>query len=230
MGVESDPFTGELITSKERQDAKVAMLGLGFSKTLNGPIKLTDNALIAIEKKYETTIAELISERSGNIFSPSSKNPLAKDAISRNTDRLVLSQGKEPTCGHNSCAMVLDTLGKPVNVESLIASVRPTEKGILSKDIADLLSRNKVENLFLNGRTINDLSRYTHKGTPVIVRIIDSKNPQDFSHFVVVDGITERAGQKVVAIRDPHGKSYFSPVETFKKAFTGEAIIPRNFK
>lgn len=35
---------------------------------------------------------------------------------------------------------------------------------------------------------------------------------------------------KVVAIRDPHGKSYFSPVETFKKAFTGEAIIPRNFK
>lgn len=92
--------------------------------------------------------------------------------------------------------MVLDTLGKPVTVESLIASVRPTEKGILSKDVADMLSRNKVETIFLNGRTINDLSRYTDKGTPVIVRIIDSKNPQDFSHFVVVDGITERSGQK----------------------------------
>lgn len=166
----------------------------------------------------------------GNVFSPSSKNPLAKDAIPRNTDRLVLNQGQSPTCGHNSCAMVLDTLGKPVNVESLIASVRPTEKGILSKDVADMLSRNKVETIFLNGRTINDLSRYTDKGTPVIVRITDSKNPKEFSHFVVVDGITERAGQKVVAIRDPHGKSYFSPVETFKKAFTGEAIIPRNFK
>ena len=55
----------------------------------------------------------------GNVFSPSSKNPLAKDAIPRNTDRLVLNQGQSPTCGHNSCAMVLDTLGKPVNVESL---------------------------------------------------------------------------------------------------------------
>ena len=50
----------------------------------------------------------------GNVFSPSSKNPLAKDAIPRNTDRLVLNQGQSPTCGHNSCAMVLDTLGKPV--------------------------------------------------------------------------------------------------------------------
>ena len=83
LGAEYDPLTKEKITPKEREDAKVAMLGLGFSKTLNGPIKLTDNALIAIEKKYGTTIAESISERSGNIFSPSSKNPLAKDAISR---------------------------------------------------------------------------------------------------------------------------------------------------
>ena len=230
LGAEYDPLTKEKITPKEREDAKVAMLGLGFSKTLNGPIKLTDNALIAIEKKYGTTIAESISERSGNIFSPSSKNPLAKDAISRNTDRLVLSQGNAPTCGHNSCAMVLDTLGKPVNVESLIATLKPTNEGILSRQVSNLLSKNNVENLFLNGRTINDISRYTDKGTPVIVRITDSKNPKEFSHFVVVDGITERAGQKVVAIRDPHGKSYFSPLETFKKAFTGEAIIPRNFK
>jgi ABC-type bacteriocin/lantibiotic exporter with double-glycine peptidase domain len=139
-------------------------------------------------------------------------------------------EGKEPTCGHNSCAMVLDTLGKPVNVESLIATLKPTQEGILSKEVSNLLSKNNVENLFLNGRTINDISRYTDKGTPVIVRITDSKNPKEFSHFVVVDGITERAGQEVVAIRDPHGKSYFSPLETFKNAFTGEAIIPRNFK
>lgn len=47
---------------------------------------------------------------------------------------------------------------------------------------------------------------------------------------MVVDGITVKNGEKVVAIRDPHGKSYFSPVETFKKAFTGEAIVPRNYK
>jgi len=64
--------------------------------------------------------------------------------------------------------------------------------------------------------------------TPVIVRIDDKS--RDFLYFVVVDGVTVRNGQKVLAIRDPHGKSYFSPLETFKNAFTGEAIIPRNFK
>ncbi|GEM_PF-4576278 len=37
--------------------------------------------------------------------------------------------------------------------------------------------------------------------TPVIVRIDDKS--RDFSHFVVVDGISVRNGQKVVAIRDP---------------------------
>ncbi|WP_334069895.1 C39 family peptidase [Acinetobacter colistiniresistens] len=89
---------------------------------------------------------------------------------------------------------------------------------------------NNIDVYNFSARTLNDLSRYTSNGKPVIVRIADPKNPKEFSHFVVVDGITEKNGQKVVAIRDPHGKSYFSPVDTFKKAFTGEAIVPRNYK
>lgn len=148
----------------------------------------------------------------------------------QNTGRLVLNQGQSLTCGHNSCAMVLDTLGKPVNVESLIVSLKPSEKGIFYTDVSKLLKQNSFDNVALNGRTINDLERYTQKGAPVIVRIVDSNNPSNFSHFVVVDGVTVRNGQKVVAIRDPHGKSYFNPVETFQKAFTGEAVIPRSFK
>ena len=230
LGAEYDPLTKEKITPKEREDAKVAMLGLGFSKTLNGPIKLTDNALIAIEKKYGTTIAESISERSGNIFSPSSNNPLAKDAISRNTDRLVLSQGNAPTCGHNSCAMVMDTLGKPVNIDALIQKYGHKIDGLYPQEVAKILKDNNVDVYSFAGRTINDLGRYTSNRKPVIVRIVKPQNPKEFSHFVVVDGITVKNGEKVVAIRDPHGKSYFSPVETFKKAFTGEAIVPRNYK
>ncbi|WP_262772502.1 VENN motif pre-toxin domain-containing protein, partial [Acinetobacter bereziniae] len=64
--------------------------------------------------------------------------------------------------------------------------------------------------------------------TPVIVRIDDKS--RDFLHFVVVDGVTVRNGQKVLAIRDPHGKSYLSPLDSFKKSFTGDAVIPRSYK
>ena len=45
-----------------------------------------------------------------------------------------------------------------------------------------------------------------------------------------MDGVTIRGGKKVVAIRDPHNASYYSPIESFKKAFTGETVIPRNYK
>ncbi|MCO3324625.1 hypothetical protein FA200_18730 [Pseudomonas aeruginosa] len=50
----------------------------------------------------------------------------------------------------------------------------------------------------------------------------------DFSHFVVVDGVTTRNGVSVVAIRDPHGTQYFSPVAIFEKSFTGEVVVPRS--
>ncbi|MFW1775337.1 hemagglutinin repeat-containing protein, partial [Acinetobacter seifertii] len=156
------------------------------------------------------------------------KNPLKSDAISRETKRLLVSQGNVPTCGHNSCVMVLDTLNKPVNVESLISSIPPKSNGIVLKQVSELLTQNHVENYAFIGRTVTQLEQYTSKGTPVIVRIADDKT--GFSHFVVVDGVTTGGGKKVVAIRDPHNASYYSPVESFKKAFTGETVIPRNYK
>ena len=73
MGAEYDPITKEHLTPKEIQDAKVAMLGLGFSKTLSGPIKLTDNTLAAIEKKYGSDIAAKITNnfyRDDDLLSP----------------------------------------------------------------------------------------------------------------------------------------------------------------
>ena len=91
LGAKFDPLTGEEITPKERQDAKVGMLGLGFTKTVSGVTPLSDDVLIGIEKQYGKEIAEQML--GGNVFSPSSKNPLAKDAIPRNKDRLVLKQG-----------------------------------------------------------------------------------------------------------------------------------------
>ncbi|MFK7702024.1 hypothetical protein [Pseudomonas caspiana] len=73
-----------------------------------------------------------------------------------------------------------------------------------------------------------DLARYTGDGTPVVVRIVDNTKGTDFSHFVVVDGVTTRNGISVEAIRDPHGTQYFSPVSTFQRNFSGEVVVPRS--
>ncbi|WP_262729131.1 hemagglutinin repeat-containing protein [Acinetobacter pittii] len=50
-GAKYDPLTGEEITPNERQLAKASMLGLGLTRTVSGVTRLTDDALIVIEKK-----------------------------------------------------------------------------------------------------------------------------------------------------------------------------------
>ncbi len=155
------------------------------------------------------------------------KNPLLADSMPRNGDRLVLNQGNAPTCGANSCGMVLDTLGRPVDVATLIQKIPPNAEGIYPTDVAALMKSQGVDATAFSGRNVNDLARYTQNGTPVVVRIADP-GVSDFSHFVVVDGVTMRNGVQVVAIRDPQGAQYFSPVTTFNKSFTGEVIVPKS--
>jgi filamentous hemagglutinin len=155
------------------------------------------------------------------------KNPLLVDSIPRNGNRLVLDQEMVPTCGHNSCGMVLDTFGKPVDVAKLIGSIPPTPRGILPKQVETLMKAEGVDAVALPSRNVDDLVRYTSDGVPVVVRIFDRTGGTDFSHFVVVDGVTTRNGVRVVAIRDPHGTQYFSPVNTFQKNFTGDVILPK---
>jgi filamentous hemagglutinin family protein len=154
------------------------------------------------------------------------KNPLLADAVPRNGDRLVLNQGNVPTCGANSCGMALDTMGRPVDVATLIQRIPPSAEGIYSTDVATLMKSQGVDAIALGRRNVSDLARYTENGTPVVVRVADP-GVSDFSHFVVVDGVTTRNGVQVVAIRDPQGAQYFSPVTTFNKSFTGEVIVPK---
>jgi hypothetical protein len=154
------------------------------------------------------------------------KNPLLADAMPRNGDRLVLNQGNVPTCGANSCGMALDTLGRPVDVATLIQRIPPSAEGIYSTDVATLMKSQGVDAIALGRRNVSDLARYTENGTPVVVRVADP-GVSNFSHFVVVDGVTTRNGVQVVAIRDPQGAQYFSPVTTFNKSFTGEVIVPK---
>lgn len=43
----------------------------------------------------------------------------------------------------------------------------------------------------------------------------------------VVDGKSKMTKIEVVAIRDPHGEQYFSPVSTFEHHFSGEVVVVR---
>jgi filamentous hemagglutinin len=69
---------------------------------------------------------------------------LLDDSISRDGDRLVLNQGPTLTCGQNSCGMVLDTLGKEVDVGSLVQKIAPAEDGIYARDIESLMTSEGV--------------------------------------------------------------------------------------
>jgi len=186
----------------------------------------------AAKQRAALNVAADVGDAKGGIFtgggSSSPKNPLLEDKIDRFGDRLVVSQGAAPTCGHNSCGMVLDTLGKKVDINELIKKMPPSEQGIYSRDVAALMNSQGVPSSVIGSVNVNDLARYTSRGTPVVVRIVDNKTGTNFSHFVVVDGVTERNGIPVVAIRDPHGTQYFSPVSTFEANFSREAVVPRS--
>ncbi len=62
IGLQYDPVTGEEITPKERQIAKASALALGFSKSVSGVTKLSDDVLVAIEKKYGNDFAKVLME------------------------------------------------------------------------------------------------------------------------------------------------------------------------
>ena len=157
--------------------------------------------------------------------STQANHPLLDDSIVRKGDssRPVINQGNTPTCGHNCAAMVLNQQGRYVNVNQLIYSMPPSPKGITVYQVRNLLRQNGLDSRFLPRKSIDDIRRYTASGKPVIVRI-ESNN---FSHFVIVDGVTNRMGRGVVAIRDPHGVQYFSPIETFSNSFTGDVIFTK---
>ncbi|AWH88632.1 DUF637 domain-containing protein [Limnobaculum parvum] len=226
-------------------------IGAGLLETMGVPAEYSELVYAGVSVAGITTIAvksvktgEIlnlsitkegqVTTTAGNVLDTAgmstSRHPLLDDAIPRNGDRLVVNQGVSPTCGHNTCGMVLDTLGKPVDIIGLISKVPPEAGGITSLQVANILKSEGVSAAAWVNRTVSDLTRYTANGTPIIVRIVDKTGGSSFSHFVVVDGVTTRNGISVVAIRDPWGKQYFSPVSTFEKNFTGDVVVPKGWQ
>jgi filamentous hemagglutinin len=71
-------------------------------------------------------------------------------------------------------------------------------------------------------QSVDDLAAATANGNSAIARVaLDGGE----GHFVVVDGVTVRQGQSVVAVRDPGtGTQYFVPTEEFASKFTGQVV------
>lgn len=87
--------------------------------------------------------------------------------------------------------------------------------------LAETLNSNGLPAQRVLGASLEDVAAATAKGNPAIVRMSLDRG----GHAVVVDGVTVRNGQEVVAIRDPAlGRQYFTPVDEFRQKFSGEVI------
>lgn len=90
LGAKFDPLTGEEITPKERQDAKVGMLGLGFTKTVSGVTRVSDEVLATVEKKYGSEIAKkLETETYFRVEGGGSGTKSSMNRITVNSDQTI---------------------------------------------------------------------------------------------------------------------------------------------
>jgi Peptidase C39 family len=155
-------------------------------------------------------------------------------SLPRNGKREVLNQMNAPehgkvACGPTSCGMVLNTAGKPVNLGALIKQSELNPKvGTYGTGLASALRQNGIKDArYIPRISLDDLAKATAHGNPAIVRL----NLNRGGHFVIVDGITVRQAQKVVAIRDPGGgRQYFTPIAEFTEKFSGETVLTNHRK
>jgi filamentous hemagglutinin len=122
--------------------------------------------------------------------------------------------------------MVLSDYGKWANITTLAETAGI--KAPYGTDVIGLtkaLRANGVEsaNWTLNA-SMDELAMATAKGNAAIARMDLARG----GHFVVVDGVTVREGQAVVAVRDPgSGLQYFVPKAEFEAKFSGQAVFTR---
>lgn len=88
--------------------------------------------------------------------------------------------------------------------------------------LALLLKQNGTNATWRTGYGVDDIARDTARGHPLIAHV---RVPGGGGHFIVVDGVTSRMGERVAAIRDPAGgQQYFERVSEFSKRLTGQVV------
>jgi ABC-type bacteriocin/lantibiotic exporter with double-glycine peptidase domain len=124
--------------------------------------------------------------------------------------------------------MVLDSSGKPYNLNRLIVDSKVTSQGSYMGDMARALRNQGLDTARVKNRvTIDALAEATSRGNPAIAAVRLDRG----GHAIVVDGFTTRRGQRVVSIRDPAlGRQYFTPLSEFADRFSGQAILTNPIK
>jgi hypothetical protein len=122
--------------------------------------------------------------------------------------------------------MVVDTMGQPHDLTELVKVAGP--EGTPMEVVLDLMRRHRIDAELRTGLTVDDLARATSSragGNPAIAVLREPPGASHPLHAVVVDGVTERLGQRVVAVRNPQtGSQYFELADKFAKDFIGQAI------
>nr|WP_228128036.1 VENN motif pre-toxin domain-containing protein [Acinetobacter bohemicus] len=215
MGAEYDPVTKEHLTPKEIQEAKVAMLSLGFSKTLNGPIKLTDEAIENIGKKYGKDITKIVMEpeadfagrvpvrpRDGYINAGTKQidTPLGKHLI----EAAVNKKSKIISGGHNA-----DNFYEILNANGGKLVGQPTQ---ISKGIIEV--KYQLPNGRIQPKTIYDPKVYNDAQ-------MASMANQAAAKAIVNYGVNGKAQQNVVV----NGITFRVPIDTR----SGAPKVPTSF-
>jgi hypothetical protein len=229
--------TGEIanVASKSGKAAEVASTTgktTGVAETAGKTGKVskvaadTSKATKGEARAARTSSATKIGEEASTAGKLEPGNPNST-SLPRNGKRNVRNQLTENTdvphmaCGPTSCGMVLDTAGKPADVTKLAKQANLGERGTRIRDLAEVLRGNGVNARHLVGDevSVRTIEEATRRGHPAIVRMeLGTSEGGKYGHFVVVDGITNRAGQKVVAVRDPAGgRQYFVPIDEFSQ-------------
>jgi filamentous hemagglutinin len=135
------------------------------------------------EKNFREIESHILARVGGNLefWNPNSTS------LPRNGKRAVLSQKDAPlkpevACGPTSCGMILNDLGKPVNLGALVNQANLTKKGARLDTLANILKSSGVKNSrWVYGASIDDLAKATSKGNPAIVHTELSRG----GHFVM---------------------------------------------
>ena len=167
--------------------------------------------------RFEGAVAKSTVAGSSSLFDASGR-------LVRNGSRPILGQAALNDCGPTSVGMILDTL-KPSRISTNLVNLMTSAKGVTMDRLAALLRQNGVNAVWSAGNTVGDIARLTASGNPVIAAVRAGTG----GHAVVVDGVTTRMGQLVVAIRDPGngGTQYFQLASEFAKNFIGQIVFVR---
>jgi Peptidase C39 family len=216
-GARSAEQMSTLARAMKAQEAGQAEEALATLKTLRK--ELGEEAYQEIERVF------------GGRLEPGNPN---STSLPRNGKREVLNQMDAPengkvACGPTSCGMVLNTAGKPVDIGNLLKQTQiSSTEGTRINKLAEVLRANGIKDArWLRKVSIDDLAKATNQGNPAIVHLRLGRG----DHYVLVDGITLRQGQKVVAIRDPAGgRQYFTPLQEFTQSFKGDAVLTNSIR